>query len=414
MHVRLNGPAGDLSLPNGYSVLGRGHDCQLRINDPRLSRHHSRFQHDGDQVWVEDLGSTNGVLVNGSRIAGRAALKNGDVVVCGPCVFTVSVDPTRTASASELLPSITRDPNQYATETMNPLELPEATPQPTPRNDARIAAAVPREGSDASSDRLSPSDDTKPATGALESSRKNRALPDVPLPEPPRNDAPVKQHTTDHRLRPDDLKGGESVVALQPDFITDQDLTQPSRWRRLVAGPLDAMSLVLLATLLGGPVLMAAYGWALVQAGAGMEHGLPVLGVPAAQAADFSMLAGSLLRADGWGRAIAVLGHLSKAADQQPFLTFFAIGTVAVLISVMVLLLGSVAATVVRSAPFWHNLLGLEIVEHPSGYHLTWGRATARWLLVVLLWPLSIFSIVAGHRSPHDLISGCKVRSKKS
>lgn len=412
MHVRLNGPAGDLSLPSGYSILGRGHDCQLRINDPRLSRHHSRFHHDGTQVWVEDLGSTNGVLVNGDRIAGRSALKSGDVVVCGPCVFTVTIDPTRIASPSELLPSITREPDPHATDTMNPLELPEGSARTDRRLDPKIAAALSSEGSDASSDTLSPSDDTKPATGALEGSRKNRALPDRPLPEQPRAETPPKQHTTDHRLRPADFKVAESV-ALQADFVGDTDLTPPSRWQRLLAGPLDALSLSLVAVLFGGPVLLAAYGWALVQAGAGMEHGLPVLGVPPAQAADFSMLAGSLLSVDGWGRAISILGHLSKAADQQPFLTFFAVGTIATLITVMVLLLGSVAATVVRGAPFWHRRLGLEIVELHTGYNLTWGRATVRWLLVVLLWPLAIPFAITGHRAPHDLLCGSKVRSQK-
>lgn len=408
MHVRLNGPIGDLSLPSGSSVLGRGQDCQLRINDPRLSRHHSRFQHDGDEVWVEDLGSTNGVLLNGTRISGRAALKNGDVVVCGPCVFTVSFDPTRRASASELLPTTNRDPNQHATETMNPLELPEAAKPPARRAELDFASALVTEGSDASSDTLSPSDDTKPATGALEDSRANRAIRDLGLPER-RADAPEKQHTTGHRLLPNDFKPAESV-ALQADFVSDTDLAQPAPWRRVLAGLLDTASLALLAVLFGGPVLMAGYGWSLVQAGAGMDHGLPVLGVPPAQAAGFAALAGSLLSPDGWPRALAIVGHLAKAGDQQPFLTLFAIGTVAVLISVMVLLLGSVAATVVRGAPFWHQRLGLEIVERATNQPPSWGRATARWLLVALLWPLAVPCACAGIRAPHDLLSGCRVR----
>lgn len=412
MHVRLNGPAGDLSLPIGFSVLGRGHDCQLRVNDPRLSRHHARFQLDGDVAWVEDLGSTNGVLIGGERISGRAQLKDGDVMVCGPCVFTVSFDPTRRASVSELLPSISRDPSQHATQTMNPLELAEGGDQRARRVDSKIAAALTGETVDANSDRLSPSDDTKHGTGALEGSRKNRVLPDDKLPEPPRTETPPKQHTTAHRLLPDDFKQIESA-ALQPDFVSDFELSPPARWRRLVAGPLDVISLSLLALLLGGPVLLAAYGWALVQAGAGIDHGLPMLGVASAQAADFSPLAASLLSPSGWLRAIDIVGHLSRAADQQPFLTLFAIGTVAVLISVMVLLLGTVAATVVRGAPFWHRRLGLEIVEDHTGYHLTWGRSLARWLLVLLLWPLAIPFVVTNKRAPHDLLCGCKVRVQK-
>src|SRR6185436_9827569 len=108
-----------------------------------------------------------------------------------------------------------------------------------------------------------------------------------------------KHLSIDHTLRPADFKVSESV-ALQADFVSDLDLAPPMRWPRLLAGPLDALSLALLAVLLAGPVLMAGYGWALVQAGAGMDHGLPVLGVPPAQAADFPLLAGSLLGSDGW------------------------------------------------------------------------------------------------------------------
>ena len=264
---------------------------------------------------------------------------------------------------------------------------------------------------------MSPSDDTKHGTGALEGSRKNQALPDTPLPgekrpEPPRSDTPPKHHTTGHRLLPDDFSPSESA-ALQPDFVSEIDLNPPARWRRVVAGPLDAISLSVLALLLGGPVLLAAYGWALVQAGAGIDHGLPVLGVASMPAADFSPLAASLLSLSGCQHAFTMVGHLANAADQQPFLTLFAIGTVAMLITVMVLLLGSVAATVVRGAPFWHRRLGLEIVELHTGYHLTWGRALARWSLAMLLWPLAIPFAAAGKRAPHDLICSCRVRGQK-
>ena len=64
MHVRLIGLPSDLQVPLGTSVLGRGGDCSLHVDDPRLSRHHARFHFDGDSLAVEDAGSTNGVLVN--------------------------------------------------------------------------------------------------------------------------------------------------------------------------------------------------------------------------------------------------------------------------------------------------------------------------------------------------------------
>lgn len=59
-------------LPPGFTI-GRGSEAQLRINDPGISRSHARIivssTQSGDiDVSIEDLNSTNGVIVNGQRI----------------------------------------------------------------------------------------------------------------------------------------------------------------------------------------------------------------------------------------------------------------------------------------------------------------------------------------------------------
>ena len=59
-------------LPPGFTI-GRGSEADLRINDPGISRQHARVvveqAADGEvEVSIEDLGSTNGVIVNGQRI----------------------------------------------------------------------------------------------------------------------------------------------------------------------------------------------------------------------------------------------------------------------------------------------------------------------------------------------------------
>ena len=120
MHVRLIGAAVELTVPIGTSVLGRGNDCALRVNDPRLSRHHARFHFDGENLSIEDAGSTNGVLVNGDRIQKPTGLKNGDEVVCGPCLFSVQSDATFRSSPSELLPQPESAPGR-STDTMEPI-----------------------------------------------------------------------------------------------------------------------------------------------------------------------------------------------------------------------------------------------------------------------------------------------------
>jgi hypothetical protein len=67
----------------GRLVVGRDPACDITYDDALLSRRHAEFVAAGDQVTVRDLGSRNGVFVNGAKIAERA-LRSGDVVQIGP------------------------------------------------------------------------------------------------------------------------------------------------------------------------------------------------------------------------------------------------------------------------------------------------------------------------------------------
>ncbi|WP_455217298.1 FHA domain-containing protein [Kaarinaea lacus] len=62
--------------------IGRRHGNDIQLNDPSLSGRHARISCKPDNVFVEDLGSTNGTLVNGCHIT-RAALSHGDVIQIG-------------------------------------------------------------------------------------------------------------------------------------------------------------------------------------------------------------------------------------------------------------------------------------------------------------------------------------------
>lgn len=68
--VEVNGVRHPLVAPG--LVIGRGAEADLRLNDPGVSRRHALISVTGDPdhplVTIEDLGSTNGVHVNGSRI----------------------------------------------------------------------------------------------------------------------------------------------------------------------------------------------------------------------------------------------------------------------------------------------------------------------------------------------------------
>jgi pSer/pThr/pTyr-binding forkhead associated (FHA) protein len=86
-----DGERRSFSLPRPTTLIGRREDCDLRIPLGEVSRKHCRFMLDGDTLQLEDMGSSNGTYVNGSRIQ-STEIQAGDVVQIGPVVFTVQID----------------------------------------------------------------------------------------------------------------------------------------------------------------------------------------------------------------------------------------------------------------------------------------------------------------------------------
>ena len=69
-------------LQGPVTLLGRGTDCDLRMVDPGVSRHHAELRVEDGQVVLVDLGSTNGTLVNGQPVR-RVVLTDGTNVTLG-------------------------------------------------------------------------------------------------------------------------------------------------------------------------------------------------------------------------------------------------------------------------------------------------------------------------------------------
>ncbi len=84
------GATGVLHLPTGQQVvlgeflvtLGRLPDCTISFDDPNISREHAEIQPDGAGFVLVDLGSTNGVEVNGMRVS-QHRLVDGDRITLG-------------------------------------------------------------------------------------------------------------------------------------------------------------------------------------------------------------------------------------------------------------------------------------------------------------------------------------------
>ena len=77
------------------AVIGRGPDCDVRLDDPLVSRQHARVLGSEVGTGIEDLRSSNGLYVNGHRSRGITPLHPGDVVQLGGTVWMVLPSPAQ-------------------------------------------------------------------------------------------------------------------------------------------------------------------------------------------------------------------------------------------------------------------------------------------------------------------------------
>ncbi|MEA2193664.1 MAG: hypothetical protein QOG42_98, partial [Solirubrobacteraceae bacterium] len=71
-------------IPPGGALIGRSRECDVMLSDANVSRRHAEILPGAAGTWtISDLGSTNGVLVNGHRISGAEPLHPGDRLALG-------------------------------------------------------------------------------------------------------------------------------------------------------------------------------------------------------------------------------------------------------------------------------------------------------------------------------------------
>jgi len=93
-------------------VLGRALECDLAIVSPHVSRQHARLSLADDQLYVEDLGSSNGTVINGKKIEGRQPLRHEDELRFHDIIFRVTESfsrPHRERQAMNKTTFITED-----------------------------------------------------------------------------------------------------------------------------------------------------------------------------------------------------------------------------------------------------------------------------------------------------------------
>jgi ABC transport system ATP-binding/permease protein len=82
-------------------VVGRAAEVDLILSHPEVSRRHCRILWEGENWFVEDLGSQRGTAVNGSLISGRTSLKSGDQIQIGPVVLAFGGVADESSSSQE-------------------------------------------------------------------------------------------------------------------------------------------------------------------------------------------------------------------------------------------------------------------------------------------------------------------------
>src|SRR5262245_26546903 len=77
-------------------VVGRAGECDIVINDERVSRQHARLKVTPGGLWLKDLGSRLGTKINGQRIEVSVRIRPGDSLVLGAVSLSTADDPLKT------------------------------------------------------------------------------------------------------------------------------------------------------------------------------------------------------------------------------------------------------------------------------------------------------------------------------
>jgi len=80
----------EVTLDRDWLVIGRGRSADMVIAEATISRAHAAIGYDGSGFYVQDLGSTNGTLINGARIE-KQPIKHEDEIQMGRLIVSVTL-----------------------------------------------------------------------------------------------------------------------------------------------------------------------------------------------------------------------------------------------------------------------------------------------------------------------------------
>src|SRR4051812_43146870 len=130
----------NILLDKPILLLGRHPECDIQIESRKISRRHCCIAQVEDYLVVRDLGSTNGIRINGVRVL-EGRLRGSDELTLGNSRYKVRWDATGAAS-NEAARKQERSPRSGRAEVVDDDVL-ESCDEPIPLDDSILAAAVP-------------------------------------------------------------------------------------------------------------------------------------------------------------------------------------------------------------------------------------------------------------------------------
>jgi len=141
--VRLRRRGQELLLADGTYLLGRDASCHILLDDAKVSRRHAKLSVHGEQVIVEDLGSMNGIYVNGVRVSSQQPLFDGDWLTAGNEELEVCIGELRRRTPARTLDEFTPVPPSSRSEADKRISQPPDDADTTQRSRAlEILASI--------------------------------------------------------------------------------------------------------------------------------------------------------------------------------------------------------------------------------------------------------------------------------
>ncbi len=275
-------PIQEIELALGESLLGRSEDCHIQLENKTISRRHATIASTIQGFVLTDLGSVNGVWVNGERVT-RHLLRHEDSICFGTAVAVFHDPPDPDATVQIDVQGLLE--KAHKTASLNIADVMEDAPTRPPR----AAAPAP----DAAPVRTPP-----PPPAPPRSAPPPQAAPPPPA-KPARRPAPPPRSVGEHELEP---RQAAPPPAGRPSAART-DRSYAGFWIRVLAWVVDALVLAVVSGLL--------------TIGAGLLGGLLGQRAPALQIYLISvtwaltMLLPALYLVVGWARSGRTLGKMA-------------------------------------------------------------------------------------------------------